>query len=59
MGKMRTEYERRLDQETETRIARMEEPGYSFPRRFSRRDWLLWALVMGGSLTMLILGVRL
>ena len=56
---MRTEFERRLDQETETRIARMEEPGYSFPRRFSRRDWLLWALVMGGSLTMLILGVRL
>ena len=58
MGKRRTEFERLLDQETEARIARMEEPDYPFPRRFSRGDWLLWALVTGGSLAMLILGAK-
>lgn len=59
MGKRQAEFEQRLDQETEARIARMEEPDYPFPRRFSRRDWLLWALVTAGSLAMLILGTRL
>lgn len=59
MRNARTEFERQLDRETEARIARMEEPDYPFPRRFSRRDWLLWVLVTGGSLAMLILGARL
>ena len=59
MKRERTEFEGQLDRETEARIARMEEPDYPFPRRFSRRDWLLWAVVTLGSLAMLILGARL
>ena len=59
MKRERTEFEGQLDRETEARITRMEEPDYPFPRRFSRRDWLLWALVTAGSLAMLILGARL
>lgn len=59
MAKTHTEFKRRLDEEALARIARMEEPGYPFPRRFSRRDYLLWGLVSALCLLLLIMGARL
>lgn len=41
MGRERSEFEQKLDKETEARIARMEQEDYEFPKRFSRRDYLL------------------
>ena len=55
----RTEFEARLDEETEARIAQMERPDYPFPRRFSRRDYLLWGVVTAVCLLLTVLGVRL
>lgn len=59
VGRVRGELEQRLDEETEARIARMEQEDYAFPRRFSRRDYLLWALVTAACLVLVVLGGRL
>lgn len=59
MRRERTEFEARLDEETEARIAQMERPDYAFPRRFSRRDYLLWGVVTAVCLLLTVLGVRL
>lgn len=59
MAKKQAEFERRLDEETQARIARMEEPSYPFPQRFSRQDYLLWGLVSALCLAMLIVGAWL
>ncbi len=59
MGKARTTWKQLLEEEAEARISRMEAPGYPFPRRFSRGDWLVWALVTAGSLLLLLLGAGL
>ena len=54
-----SDYERRLYQEIASRIEEMERPSYAFPRRFSRRDALLWAVVAAGSLALIFLGAWL
>lgn len=59
MSRERSEFEQRLDEETEARITQMERPDYVFPRRFSQRDYLLWGVVTGASLLMVVLGARL
>ena len=59
MRREQTEFEARLDEETEARISRMERPDYPFPRRFSRRDYLLWGAVTGLCLLLTVLGARL
>ena len=59
MGRERSEFEQKLDEETEARIARMEQEDYAFPRRFSRRDYLLWALVTAACLVLVVLGGQL
>ena len=59
VGRVRGELEQRLDEETEARITRMEQEDYSFPRRFSKGDYLLWGVVTGASLLLVILGARL
>lgn len=59
MGRERSEFEQKLDEETEARIAQMEREDYRFPRRFSRRDYLLWGVVTGASLLLVIWGARL
>lgn len=59
MEKQQTQFEKQLNQETEARIARMEQPDYPFPRRFSRKDFLLWGIVTVACLALLIVGVRL
>lgn len=59
MSRERSEFEQKLDEETEARIARMEQEDYAFPRRFSRRDYLLWALVTAACLVLVVLGGRL
>lgn len=53
------EFQEHLDRETEARLSRMEQPDYPFPRRFSRRDYLLWGLVTAGCLLLLLAGARL
>ena len=59
MQREQTELERILNEETEARIAQMERPDYSFPERFSRKDYLLWGVVTGVSLLFVILGAWL
>lgn len=59
MQSQEEEFQRRLDQETEARIARMEQPDYVFPRRFSRRDYLLWGVVTVSCLLLVVLGAKL
>lgn len=59
MESQEEEFQRRLDQETEARIARMEQPDYVFPRRFSRWDYLLWGVVTVSCLLLVMLGAKL
>lgn len=59
MKRTQADFAARLNQETEARITQMERQDYVFPRRFSRRDWLVWGLVTAGSLVMLLLGTQL
>ena len=53
------EYEAQLNRETERRIAGLERPDYPFPKRFSRRDYLVWAAVALAWLGVILLGARL
>ena len=58
-GTSASDYEQRLQREIEGRVEEMERPGYVFPRRFSRGDALLWAVVAAGSLALVLLGAWL
>ena len=59
MRRTQTEVEQKLNEQTLDRIAQMERPGYPFPRRFSRGDYVLWAVITLFCLLMLVLGARL
>lgn len=45
-----------FEQQLEARIAAMEQAGYQFPARFSRKDYLWVALVAAACLVLLIIG---
>lgn len=45
--------------ELDKRITMMEQPGYPYPQRFGRRDFLLWGLVILICLAFLLLGAWL
>lgn len=49
-------YERKIDEETEKRISEMEKPDYVFPERFSKRDYIITALVAAVCLAAVIAG---
>ena len=59
MRQTQTEFEKKLNEQTLERIAQMERPDYPFPRRFSRGDYILWAIVTLFCLLMLVLGAHL
>lgn len=59
MNQTQREFQEKLDRETEARLSRMERPDYPFPRRFARRDYLLWGVVTAGCFVLLLVGVRL
>lgn len=60
MSKRETgEYEARLNQEIERRIGEMEREDYGFPRRFSRLDYGVWAVVTALCAALILLGARL
>ena len=45
-----------FEQQLEDRIAAMEQAGYQFPARFSRKDYLWVAFVAAACLLLLIIG---
>lgn len=52
-------YERQLNEEIERRIEAMEHPDYPFPKRFGRRDAVVWAVVVIACLALVLLGAKL
>ncbi len=59
MEQLREGFEEELNRETARRIEEMEKPDYTFPRRFGRKDYLLWGAAVAACLLCLILGARL
>lgn len=57
--KIDTDYENKLDKEIEKRISIMESGDYSFAKRFSRRDYIITAVVTVLCIITLILGANL
>lgn len=45
-----------FEQQLEARIAAMEQPGYQFPARFSRKDYLWVAFVAAACLVLIVMG---
>lgn len=43
---MNDNFEKLLDEEVEKRISEMEAPGYEFPKRFSKKDYIVTAAVI-------------
>lgn len=51
-----SEYEKALHEEIEKRLEEMEKPDFEFPQRFSKRDYLITAVVAVVCLVILIIG---
>ncbi len=45
-----------FEQQLEARIAAMEQPGYQFPARFGRKDYIAVAIVAAVCLVLIIIG---
>ncbi len=45
-----------FEQQLEARIAAMEQPGYDFPARFSRKDYISVAIVAAVCLVLIVIG---
>lgn len=45
-----TDFEAELNAEVERRLAEMEEPGYEFPERMKKVDWIIAAAIMAASI---------
>ena len=52
----RMQEQNEVEQQLEARIAAMEQAGYQFPARFSRKDYLWVAFVAAACLLLLIIG---
>ncbi|MDR1796548.1 MAG: hypothetical protein LBR44_03750 [Clostridiales Family XIII bacterium] len=45
-----------VNREIEAKVSEMESPSYEFPKRFSRKDYIIAAAVVGVSLALVIAG---
>ena len=45
-----------FEQQLEARIAAMEQPGYQFPARFGRKDYIAVAIVAAVCLVLIVMG---
>lgn len=45
-----------FEQQLEERISAMEQPGYDFPARFSRKDYISVAIVAAVCLVLIVMG---
>ncbi len=45
-----------FEQQLEERISAMEQPGYDFPARFSRKDYISVAIVAAVCLVLIVIG---
>lgn len=57
--KTSSEYNKLLNEEIEKRIAEMESPGYEFPDRFSKKDYIFTVIVGVVCLIGIIIGAFL
>jgi len=53
---MKADYEKLLTEEVESKISEMESQSYEFPERFSKKDYILTAVVILVCLAGVILG---
>lgn len=52
----RMQEQNEFEQQLEARIAAMEQPGYQFPARFGRKDYISVAIAAAACLILIIIG---